>query len=204
MTIIVGYAADGFAFVGGDTKRTLTDPVIKLHRWSAAVVFGQAGNALHLSALIGQMIGYRGMFGDEVGGLIKAFQQLYSTHQTAARAKAASNPKATAAGDLLVADAASGGLFRLDFATGLPTALSGRVAGIGVPGVDATAKAEWVTNGPALDEWTVSCVQAHLSLEVDWPVDLLLARPDDPAGATSIFRRLEVGWLGPSDPLFRA
>ncbi|HME23702.1 MAG TPA: hypothetical protein VKI44_20645 [Acetobacteraceae bacterium] len=125
MTAIFAYAEGDIAFVVGDSMRTdplhgLTlAPALKVHEWSGWVVFGQAGNAHHQSALIGDIKLNKGYRPDDDTGFAKAYQDLRKPHYQAALAK---NGAKLSNGTVLVAAARTSAvparLTTVEFSTG--------------------------------------------------------------------------------------
>lgn len=208
MTAILAFAAPGVAFVAGDTKRvTAAHPATKVHRWSPTVVFAQAGNGTQLSGLIGQMMVYRPILGENLDGLKDAFGQLRKVfHDKAVKAQAeARAPQLVDTnGTLLVADAESGEVISLDFAGAPPSCPLVPFGTAGVAEIAGAAATRWATHGSKLDIWATDSIRACIGPTVGWPVDLVIARPKGSAGALTIHRRIEFGWAGPGDPAFVA
>jgi hypothetical protein len=204
MTAIVAYAEEGLAFVAGDSKRVSANfAVTKVHRWGKAVVFAQAGNALHLSNMIAQMLALRFHHGDHLQGFRDALGEVRKTfHDRAVAVKKASRTPDLVDSDgmLLVADAVSGQVYAFNFADGEESALG--TLGVGGVAQLAASTAQWSVDAPALDVWAVNVIAACKGATVDWPIDILLVRPGDQAGALTMQRRLEIGWAGPDDPTF--
>ena len=208
MTAILAFATKGLAFVAGDTKRvTAFAPAIKVHRWSTTVVFAQAGNGSQLPSLIGQMTAVRPIMGENIQGFENAFAQLrkhFHDQALAAKAQARVPHHVDTDGTLLVADAASGVVISLDFASGHRSPPQAPFGTGGVPQLAAQAANRWGALAPALDLWAVASIGACVGITVSWPIDALVVRPHDPAGSLTVQRRYEIGWNGPDDPLFRA
>lgn len=208
MTAILAYASPGVAFVAGDTKRvTAAHPATKVHRWSTTVVFAQAGNGPQLSSLIGQMMVCRPILGESLDGLKDAFKQLRKTfHDQALAAQVQSRTPqyVDTSGTLLVADAQSGEVIALDFATGACSSPKVPFGTGGVAQLSAAAAARWRSHRLQLDLWATASINACTGAAVAWPIDVLITRPNDPAGALTVQRRHELGWIGPSDTAFVA
>jgi hypothetical protein len=208
MTAILAFAALGVAFVAGDTKRIMAlHPATKVHRWSTSVVFAQAGNGPQLSGLIGQMMVCRPVLGEDLGGLKDAFTQLRKTFHDqalAAQAKSRTPQYVDTNGTLLAADAESGDVIGLDFATGKCSPPQMPFGTSGVAQLATEAATQWPVHAPALDLWAAASINGCVGPTVAWPIDLLITRPNDPAGALTVQRRHVLGWVGPSDQSFQA
>jgi hypothetical protein len=208
MTAILAYASPGVAFVAGDTKRVMaTHPATKVHRWSTTVVFAQAGNGHQLSSLIGQMMVCRSMLGESLDGLKDAFTQLrqnFYDQALVAQAKSRTPQHVDTNGTLLVADADSGDVIALDFATGTCSSPKVPFGTGGVVQLSSAAAVQWSNHGLQLDLWATASINACTGATVAWPIDLLITRPNDPAGALTVQRRHQLGWIGPGDTAFVA
>ena len=187
MTAIFGYAEGDIAFVAGDTLRA--DPlhvfppacVVKVHDWSDTVVFGQAGNAHHQSALIAEIRRDKNYRPDDDTGLANAHQNLRASHHQAAVAKNGPN---LSSGTLLVAAAQTATfparLSTLEFSTGHHQPLTGAIAADGTRPADFLAIAQTHmralsaagAGGIALDRWAMMCISdavAMCSNDVGFP-----------------------------------
>lgn len=206
MTAILAFAASGIAFVAGDTKRaTAMHPATKVHRWSTSVVFAQAGNGQQLSALIGQMMVCRPILGEDLNGLKAAFTQLSKTfHDQALAAQAQSRTPhlVDTDGTILVADADSGDVITLDFATGNCSSPHVPFGAGGVPQLVTEASVRWSAQNQSLDLWATDAISACVGATVNWPIDLLIVRPNDLGGALTVQRRHIRGLVGSGDPNF--
>lgn len=107
-------------------------------------------------------------------------------------------------GTLLAADAESSDVIALDFATGRCSPLKVPFGTGGVAQLAAKAATQWPVYGPALDLWATGSINECVGRTVTWPIDVLIARPNDPDGALTVQRRHELGWVGPGDPNFIA
>jgi hypothetical protein len=206
MTAIVAYAKRGLAFVAGDSKRAGANfPVTKVHRWGKDIVFAQAGNALFLSNLIAQMMALRYQYGEHLDGFREAFAALRGHFhcQAIASLKTSSTPHLVDTGGvLLVADGDSGQVYSFNFADGSETPLGS--SGVGGVVQGRAAAEQWSINAPALDVWAVNVIADCIGSSVDWPIDVLIARPDDVVGALTVQRRHKAGSAAPGDPAFGA
>jgi hypothetical protein len=208
MTAIFAYAKGDIAFVAGDTLRA--DPlhvlppacVVKVHDWSGTVVFGQAGNAHHQSAMIADIRQNKNYRPDDDTGLANAHQNLRSLHHQAAVAKSGPN---LSNGTLLVAAAQTAAfparLSTLEFSTGNHQLLTGAIAADGTKPADFLAIAQThmqalsaAGSGTiALDRWAMMCISDAVSVcpnDVGWPADLLIARSDGLGGRIVARRRI--------------
>lgn len=206
MTAILAFAARGLGFVAGDTKRaTALHPAVKVHRWSTTVVFAQAGNGQQLSSLIGQMTASRHVYGENLQGLVNAFAQLrehFHDQALTVKAKSETPHLVDTNGILLVADAASGVVVDLDFASGHRHSPQGPFETGGVPQLVTEAAHRWSALSQALDVWAVASIDACVGLAVSWPIDALIVKPHDATGSLTVQRRYEVGWTRSADPHF--
>ncbi|SMH61544.1 hypothetical protein [Azospirillum agricola] len=209
MTALFAFANQDTAFIAGDSLRA--DPlglfppatVTKIHVWSDAVLFGQAGSS-RLGALIAAMLASRSTVSADATGLVAAFQALRDAHHQAALT---ANRKIAALcqGTLLVAAAAnvhvSAQLFTLNFATGAQQALPGPVAAYGTdPTLFSSSASKHhgalvaaASGGLALDQWAALCmadaIAAHPGL-VGWPSDLIIAKGNAAGGRTVTIDRM--------------
>jgi len=104
----------------------------------------------------------------------------------------------------LAADAESSDVIALDFATARCSPLKVPFGTGGVAQLAAKAATQWPVYGPALDLWATGSINECVGRTVTWPIDVLIARPNDPDGALTVQRRHELGWVGPGDPNFIA
>lgn len=208
MTAIIAYAKSGYAFVAADTKRShpaFPTAVTKVHSWSQNIVFGHAGNADQLPRLIYQMLEFRGsmMVGDDLNGFYHAFENLYSNYAKAAATAAEVNPKVDQNGTILVADAISGKVYKIDFQTGNCESTNvGNFETAGDPSIAEIATSSWKKGRIDLDQWSCDSI-GHLCTSisitgVDWPIDMLISRPVKHAGQVIIAARRDEAKRGSS------
>src|ERR1019366_5994805 len=78
-------------------------------------------------------------------------------------------------------NASPGKLYLADFADDDIKPLDDAVSAIGVTGLSETVKREWdrvsTATPVALDFWAMECIKSAIGPLVDWPIELLIARP---------------------------
>ena len=208
MTAIVAFAQTDCVFIGGDTKRSVAFlPAQKVHSWSDRTLFGQAGNALHLSEAIGICFKSQSAYGGGLDGLLDAFDQA----RKAVYPKALpSNPNG-ASGTLLIAHSGdvnhSAGLWKMEFDPAIaPVQMPGSIAAIGVAGIHGAAQQHWPNADPSgsisLARWAMSAIDSVVGPDVNWPIDVMISKPASvPAERLVICQRLNAARNTP-DPLF--
>lgn len=192
MTAIYAYASGDIAFVAGDTRRGFNRGMIpvtscKLHRWSDHVLLAAAGEAEFLTDLIHRMLSRVAPLSPTSADFICTFRQVHDNYW--ARAQRRYNG-ASPSGTVLVASAAHGGIpaniVEIDFATALPTTISGVTHAHGSCPTQFQADATRLlaacttSTGIELDRWGAMCIDAAVTQSpgtVDWPADLLIVRP---------------------------
>ena len=207
MTAIVAFAQTDYAFIGGDTKRTMAfNPASKLHSWSDKTLFGQAGNALKLTEAIGLCFKCQPQFGCGLDGLLKAFDQ---ARQVIYPQALAANPSG-APGTLLIAHAGdnthAAALWTMEFDPAMPPVqVPGSICGIGVPTIQAAANQNWPANRPtgqfSLARWAMASINQVIGPDVDWPVDVMISRQTSQNERLVIRQRL-IGVTSIPDALF--
>lgn len=188
----------------------------KVHVWCDGVLIAQAGDGKYLSQLIAKLWMMRPNIlalpdKDENECLIHGFktfrQEFYEQALKAYTDRFGAGGKAMSDGTILVAVAANGTrsacIRHLDFATGNVTTTSNEVmAGGSDPAAfEANADAQLTAmriGGQRfqIDEWAVQCLDAAIAAHpqsVDWPIDLVLTRPDGQGGRLVLSRRVPKG-----------
>jgi hypothetical protein len=208
MTAIVAFAQTGYAFLGGDTKRTMAlFPASKLHSWSDTTLFGQAGNALKLTEAIGVCFKCQPQFGCGLDGLLTAFDQARKVIYPQA---VAANSKG-ASGTLLIAHIGDkvhpAGLWTMEFDPAIPAIpVTTPIFGIGVSAIIPAANQIWDAARPAgpfsLGRWAMDSIESVVSPDVDWPVDMMISRPGMSPDARLVIRQRLIGHMNIPDAMF--
>lgn len=220
LTAILAFASGDIAFVAADTMRDYEGATrvfaTKVHVWSDKVLIAQAGDGKFLSQLIAKLWMMRPNIltmpdKDEAECLIHGFhafrQEFYDQALDAYTRRYGNAGTAMSGGTILVAIAANGPksacIHRLDFATGSVTTTSDEVAAGGSDpaafktNADAQLAARRIGSQPLrIDEWAIQCLDAAIVAypqSVDWPADLVLARPDGHGGRLVLSRRVPKG-----------
>lgn len=203
MTAIFAYVEDGIAFVASDTCRMAIGiplPATKIHAWSDNVLIAQAGEARFLTKALVELRSHAGALGDSDNHFINNFNAIRERYWLEAVGYYEEKRLPAPSGTLLVASAVPSQITIVDFETGATELASTNIAAAGTDpnGYNVLAQTHMhelrQTGEPLeLDRWAMLClndaIQANAHL-VNWPGDVLIARPSGVGGRMLIQRRI--------------